>query len=171
MQNSETEEKTALIKTIRRAFAGNVRPGSRNIIDGDPYDGFEIEEMYERLKNLKWEKLPLNIERHRHDQLYWLTPDAFGYFLPGYMIACISDPEEVDMLSDRVLWELAPIDVLGQRVDGTGPLGRLINGMTREQHEAVYAYLSFEYRNAVDEIDRQDIESPYKFWKNLVRQS
>ncbi len=87
------------------------------------------------------------------------------------MIACISDPEEVDMLWYSVIFQLAPIDLSGRRVDGTGPLGRLINGMTREQHEAVYAYLSFEYRNAVDEIDRQDIESPYTFWKNLVRQS
>ena len=170
MQNSETDEKTALIETIRRAFAGNLRPGSRKIIDGDPYDGFEIEEMYERLKNLEWKQIPLNVERHRHGPLHCLTPDAFGYFLPGYMIACISDPEEVDMLWYSVIFQLAPIDLSGRRVDGTGPLGRLINGMTPEQREAVYAYLSFEYRKA-DEIDRQDIESPYKFWKNLVRRS
>lgn len=170
MQNSETEEKTALIQKIRRAFAGNLRPGSRNIIDGDPYDGFEIEEMYERLRNLDWQQIPLNIEQHRHDLLHCLTPDACRYFLPGYMIACISDPEEADVLWYRVNWRLAPIDILGQHVDGTGPLGRLINGMTPEQREAVYAYLSFEYCKC-DEIERRSIESPYKFWKNLVRRS
>ncbi len=166
-----TESKAELIRRIRRAFAGTVRPNSNDIIIGNPYDDMESEELYEKLKDLNWVKIPSNVAWHRPDLLSYLTPDALRYFLPGYIIACIDDPDEADVLSDRVLWELAPIDVLGQRVDGTGPLGRLINGMTREQHEAVYAYLSFEYRNAVDEIDRQDIESPYKFWKNLVRQS
>lgn len=164
------ENKAELIQRIRRAFAGNVRPGSRKIIDGDPYDGFEIEEMYERLRNLDWEQIPLNVERHRHDQLHYLTPDAFGYFLPGYMIACVSDPEEADVLWYGVIFQLAPIDLSGRRVDGTGPLGRLISGMTQEQHEAVYAYVSFEYRKA-DEMERKNIESPYKFWKNLLRKS
>ena len=166
-----TENKAAVIQRIHRAFAGTVRPSSDNIIIGNPYDDMESEELYEKVKDLNWVEIPSNVAWHRPDILSFLTPDALRYFLPGYIIACISDPEEAYMLLDRVIWELAPIDILGQRVDGTGPLGRLINGMTPEQREAVYAYLSFKYRNAADEIDRQDIESPYKFWKNLVRRS
>ena len=167
-----TESKAELIQRIHRAFTGTVRPNSDDIIIGNPYDDIESEELYEKLKDLNWVEIPSNVAWHRPDQLSFLTPDALRYFLPGYIIACIDDPDEADVLWDNVVWELIPPpDTNGERFKyPKGRFARLVLGMTAEQREAVYEYVRFDYCES-DEITRQRIEPALQYWRNFVRQS
>ena len=169
------ENKAALIQRIHLAFAGTVRPSSDNIIDGNPCDDMESEELYEKLKDLNWVEIPSNVARYRNGPLLYLTPDALRYFLPGYMIACISDPDEADVLWYSVIWELIPPSGTDGRhfdEESRGRFARFVSGMTREQREAVCEYVKFDYRGS-DEITREliKIEIALEFWKYLVQHS
>jgi hypothetical protein len=46
--------------------------------------------------------------RERKDYLALLTPEAFHYYLPAYLLACIDARAEVDSAWDAVIFRLTP---------------------------------------------------------------
>jgi len=59
-----------------------------------------------------------------------LTPQAFAYYLPAYLIADIEDPEEADIIIDSLMYHLS-------------------SSMSPDRSQAIRSYLSSEQKDAV----------------------
>jgi len=81
---------------IESAFADVPYPGDNSIALHQ--DCFECEELRVYLRGKTWRDLSFPKLHDFHASLPHLTPEAFHYFLPGYMLAAITHWEEVDMI-------------------------------------------------------------------------
>jgi len=107
----------------RKAFADVSRPHNDDI--AHHADCLECDEIRAYLRGKNWEDLSFP-ELRGCQALALLTPAAFRYYLPGYMLATLSDWSEADMI---------PMGI----VEGTKRNRRIF---TRPQLEAIAAYVS-----------------------------
>lgn len=90
------------------AFADMPYPGDENIVvDQDVFDP-ECAEIVRAFTGMKWQDVPVEMVRRFKDALPLFTPEAFGFYVPTYMTACIDAPHEVDVALDSVLFNLTP---------------------------------------------------------------
>lgn len=94
-------EKELLITTIRLAFADVPYPGDDNISDPEGRD--EGEGATEAFRGRSWQSLKL--DELWVPSLYSMTPEAFHYFLPAYLIRSLEDEEDI---SDDLMSVLKP---------------------------------------------------------------
>jgi hypothetical protein len=135
---------------IVQAFGNSQYPGDHNLVIGND---MECEEVAEAFKGKEWDSLSPAFVREQKDALSLLTPEAFRYFFPAYLIACIDARLEVDTAWDSVIHDLTP-----QR-ESPGWIERRSEGFTPDQIAAIQAFL--------DLIDRQEQE--YWTTKGLPR--
>jgi hypothetical protein len=107
---------------IRKAFADISYPGDDDIAHHT--DCLECDEIRAYFRGKSWDEIKFP-ELREYQALALLAPAAFRYFLPGYMLATLSDWNEADMI---------PMGI----VEGT-KLNRSL--FTRPQLEAIAAYV------------------------------
>lgn len=90
-----------LIEEIKAAFSEIRYPGDDNIA----LNKRNLE--YESLKDflgLDWRDININFIFPKHvDSLCYMTPQAFSYFVPGYMLASIENYEWIDTVPDNLV--------------------------------------------------------------------
>ena len=164
-------EASQLIETIRRAFADCPQPTDQNIVPGDPYDDWEAVNVYKAYRGATWQDIVSNLEHFRFEPVGFLTTDARRYFLQGYMIACICDAEEADVLCDGILYELTPPQPGDRSFEfWKSDFDNLTNPMTRAQREAVLEYLRYDYAGS-DKYGREKIAPLVEFWEVFAKQA
>lgn len=75
-----------------------------------------------------------------------LTPAAFRYYLPAFMIGCIEAPRALDVIPNDVIGQLAP-----PNAKTTGRTGDCLHDITVPQAAAILSFLRiFEMRERIE---------------------
>ena len=87
--NSESIDKTAAIalELIRSAFANRDAP--TEITVSKQSSGIEYEEIM-RFDGLRWQDVSVILVEQASDSVFWFSPEAFCYYLPGALSAGLS---------------------------------------------------------------------------------
>jgi hypothetical protein len=83
-------------ESIESAFAEVPYPGDDNIADHQ--NCLECEELRTYLRGKTWKELSFPKLHDFHEALPLLTPEAFRFFLPGYMLAALTNWDESGMI-------------------------------------------------------------------------
>jgi hypothetical protein len=133
---------------IRQAFEGSVYPGDDNIVADGGHDP-ECKETAAAFKTKEWKSVSSDMVRDQKDALSLLTPAAFRYYFPAYLLACLEARNEIDVAWDSVIFDLTPPN------QAEGPRRafflRRVEGFTALQAEAIRAFLEL-----ADEIEKAD---------------
>ncbi len=119
-------------------------------------DTYMTEHLRERLASRRWDEPSVVDYRCCEDGFHLLTPLGLHYYLPGYLLAEIRDPETSDILAQYVTFKLAG--------DGTSysdrrleQLGALVSA---DQIEAIALWLAFYVQRYALSEDK-DVERSY----------
>lgn len=171
MTDSRDAARQAVIQKIRDAFASTVRLDKGNILPGDPYDHWEASETYEKLEDVSWQDIPSNVLAYRGLGLVYLTPEALAYYLPGIIIACLTDPEAADSLFDAVLSRLTPPRENHSDFSHWNDLfQRFAASLTQQQRQAVCDFVEFDCDECPDLVFDDDLRA-LEFWKIFSKQA
>lgn len=91
----------ALKRSIQEAFAEVSYPGDNNITRC-PYHCSECRRIAEFFKGRDWNTQTLEELRNYHVALSLLTPEAFHYFLPAFMLVSMDAYEKGDVIPDAI---------------------------------------------------------------------
>jgi len=86
---------------IETAFADVPYPGDDNIADHQ--DCLECDEVRAFFRGKSWRDLKFPELRDYSQSLPLFTPQAFHYFLPGYLLATMNDWQEADLVPYGVI--------------------------------------------------------------------
>lgn len=171
MTDSRDAARQAIIQKIRDAFANTARPDKGNILPGDPYDHWEASETYEMLKDVGWQDMPSDILAYRGLGLPYLTPEALAYYLPGIMIACLTDPEAADSLVDSALFQLTPrTKDDSDFAHWNDRFERFAASLTQQQRQAVRDFVEFNCDECPDFVFDDELRA-LEFWKIFSKQA
>lgn len=112
--------------------------------------------MAETFKGKHWSKLTLGEMFLHRDALAFLTPPAFRFYLPAFLLAILDHYDEVDMLPLIVIQKLCPPNapIFEKYNNSLNNLG----ANTREERQAL-----FEMRLQKSDYTRQEVESIMQF--------
>jgi hypothetical protein len=122
---------STLVDEIQAAFAATPYPG-----DGLVHGGEYGDEIGRDFRGRAWRDLTPDVLRHHSwaCSLLFMTPEAFGYYLPAFLIASLRDGEVLDHTT-FVLMPPAPTDA---RM--TDLFRRRVAGLTTTQREAIAGF-------------------------------
>jgi len=89
--------KIELIVAIRKAFQSVPYPGDDGIVSSSL-----DEDVAASFRGRSWEALPLRAIFWERGDIFVLTPEAFAYYLPAFMLACLDHYDEMDTLPDSL---------------------------------------------------------------------
>jgi hypothetical protein len=89
------------LELIEAAFADVPYPGDDHIVDHQ--DCPECDDVRDFFRGKSWRELKFPELHAFHGSLPLLTPEAFHYFLPGYMLAATMNWEQADMIPYSVI--------------------------------------------------------------------
>lgn len=144
-----------VIATVSIAFASARYPGDDRIVPPDRDWDWESQEIKQAFRGRRWEDAGVDFlcPTHRTD-LGFLTPEAFAYYLPAFLIAA-TEIKTADVLIDSLLWQLChgrSSDSLFRRASGL---------MLPDQLRAILtliAYLRSENWGGEDDPDLAEAE-------------
>lgn len=155
---------------IIEAFAGAPKPafqeiaGNRNTLEARQVAAF--------LQSRTWNDLTLPVLRGYHGDpsamLAFLSPKAFRYYLPAFLLAVIRDFRRADMLVDTTLAAVAPSTTL------SGSEHLLAHGMEKlselslDESNAICAWLGFLNEQYRREFDGTQLDLALEFWRDRV---
>lgn len=144
---------------IRDAFANAEYPGDDNLVtDGGCDPG--CREIAAAFRGKAWDSISTQMVREYNGALPLLTPAAFRYYLPAYLLGCIDSRQKVDFAWDSVITHLTPpwkSEFFTERAEGFMDL----------QADALVAFLRF-----VDDAEwAEDWEPPPKSPASRVRRA
>ena len=103
-----------LCDNIKSAFKNVEYPGDDRIVtERDNQESFDIESDF---KGKSWEELDFDILASHQDSLPLLTPEAFAFYIPAYMLISLRYYEKADILVDFTLYSLIPNYLFRQHV-------------------------------------------------------
>ena len=129
----------SLKEKIEAAFAVVEYPGDGNITRC-PYHCSECTRVAEFFKGRKWTGNTAEELKAQHTALALFTPDAFQYFLPGFMLISMNDYQKGDVIPDAIRFHFE----YSAEVQGHYPLR--MSRFTRPQREAIIEYLVYMER-------------------------
>jgi hypothetical protein len=97
-----------LVIELASAFEDVQRPSDDRIFKPNAAYFFDIDQAIRDFTANHWKQLALEALVKHKDNLPFLTPQAFHYYLPAFLIASIEHPKTVDVLRDNVIHSLAP---------------------------------------------------------------
>lgn len=103
MDNQRLEDhKRKLMDMIVDAFECNAYPGDDNIAAKETY--LESEFLNDFIW-IDWQNITIDFLVPLHKgSLSFMTPTAYAYFVPAYMIASIEHYDESDLIPDNLVW-------------------------------------------------------------------
>jgi hypothetical protein len=155
--------KEAVIEQIRAAFGGNAHPGEA-YLQGST-EGCEPYEEVEPFKRQKdWQAIAPEILDLHADALSFFSEAGFRFFLPAYLIADVrGELQRADPLFHLVGgFSVSSVEVPA----GTRVFVRQGGGFTREEAEAIVAYLRYRQEQDTHGIEGPQIDAAVDaFWR------
>ncbi|MBT8145756.1 MAG: hypothetical protein KJN90_02830 [Gammaproteobacteria bacterium] len=102
LNSSEAISKTAetALKLIRSAFANRETP--TEITDSNQLSDSEYQEVIS-FEGLQWQDVSVALVEQAPDSVFWFSPEAFCYYLPGVLSAGISTGRSDLLYSDALI--------------------------------------------------------------------
>ena len=106
-----------LVSRIRQAFSTRPHPGADNIArcgydkkNGGTYDGpcWECQDMTDYFGHRSWPEVPARELRRHGSADAQFEVDAYCYFLPGFLVAAINSPAELDVCVNHIVYRFGP---------------------------------------------------------------
>ena len=110
MQLKTTMQLQGVVKReILEAFEATPYPGDEHIVINQSGNDSEYRDILSAINSKAWQDVSVEMVRnHAAEALIFLTPTAFRYYLPAYMIGCVEAYYDVDIALDSVLFNLTP---------------------------------------------------------------
>jgi hypothetical protein len=140
------KERKEMVQEITAAFANIEYPEGNSIFISEAGHYFDIEEAIDDLSAKSWSDIPLKTLMDNRNRLSFLTPPAYCFFLPAYLIAAIEHPKEVDVLLDNVIESLTPPNQLAYEKRGLNYIAarqKLLARAKTLNHQQIAAVISF----------------------------
>jgi hypothetical protein len=100
-----------LRKVIKTAFATVEYPGDEHLVYDTSGYHLECNQISAIFRGRHWLQLASEMLRKESSALYFMTPAAYRYYLPAYIIECIMNYEQADVIPETVVHSLiAPCD-------------------------------------------------------------
>jgi hypothetical protein len=126
-------------REIEAAFADAPRPADdRLVIHGDATSGDDAE-IAAAFRGKRWDELPLELLTYHHEALFFMTPEAYRYFLPAYLTACMGGVRRAGNIVSAVISSLTP----PRGRAGDDDFGTRMRGFTAAQRAAIKSVLVF----------------------------
>jgi hypothetical protein len=103
---NEINEKN-LIKDVENAFSDTQYPRDDNLVFDNNNNYSDVIETKQDFLGKHWKNLSIDIINHHRDDLPVLTPEAFCFYLPAFLIASISYPIQIiDVLPNNLILDV-----------------------------------------------------------------
>lgn len=146
-------QKDELISQIEEAFKDVPYPGDENIVD-DPNHCPECEEVSEAFKGKHWKEVVSSLHSFP-DNIYLLTPEAYQFYLPAFLIYSILK-DESDMRVDFTIHSFSFAKFRSQ-----------IELFSIEQKKVIKAFLEYMERKFLSEENEFGVNDVYEALKTL----
>lgn len=93
---------------IASAFQAAPHPGDDALVSGDVSYDPEYRDVAQAFAGRHWRDLAPAFIREQRDALPLLSPAAFRFFLPAYLLACAQDEQDLDTAPLSVALNLTP---------------------------------------------------------------
>lgn len=100
-------EVRSLATEIEEVFRTVPYPRDDRLVSA-PHLGGEYAEIAAAFKGRTWSSLDLEFLRYHHASLFFLTPEAYRYFLPAYLRVSVLSYRKADLIPGSVLYSLTP---------------------------------------------------------------
>jgi hypothetical protein len=141
---------------VATAFDVGSYPGDDHLVRGVDRESLEVAAAF---RGKEWQHLGTSFVRENKEALPLLSEDAFRYYIPAYLVACLDDRSGIDVAWDSVIFLLTP----GKTPDAWF-LARA-RGFSPSQVEAIVCFLEFQY--ASEKIAWEGDEPPQEFERAL----
>ncbi|MHB1037231.1 MAG: DUF6714 family protein [Pirellulales bacterium] len=95
-----------LTDAVRRAFWDVSYPGDDILLADDCYDLHELERLQFREWNSHWANVPDNVIEQHANSLPFLSPEAYRFYLPAFIIYTLEKPESSAPVLPFVVYDL-----------------------------------------------------------------
>lgn len=150
---------------IEKAFAHRAYPGDENLVAGvSPQSADDEEEIARVMRGKHWKGLSVQFLRLHESGLYFLSPEAFRFYLPAYLIASIVDPNKADIIAENLFTAFAfpAEDISPARIKWWADR---MNGFTEAEKQAIKSWLEYMIDSEPGYLTRQDLsEEGIRFW-------
>lgn len=128
-----------LIQEIETAFAGTEYPGDHRLVYADTDEHLEAREIAEAFRGMDWRELSVDMLRYHSQSLFFMTADAYRFYLPAYLVAAVLHYDVADTIPGSVVFSLIP--PLDDR--DTISYRQQMRGFTSAQRQAIRSFLEF----------------------------
>lgn len=124
---------------IEAAFAETKYPGDDRLVYDNSGDHLECNEVAAAFRAKEWRELSVDMLRRHSQSLFFMTPEAYRFYLPAYLIAALLDYDKADTISDSVVFSLIPPS---DDRDAESYRQRM-QGFTSAQRQVIRSFLEF----------------------------
>lgn len=154
----------ALKATIRSAWAGAEAPIPESVAPGEPWS--EAGRITAFFGGRRWEDVDLGAlrDQYRGDGsacLYFMSAEAFRYYLPSYMVIALEDYDDADVVGQAAVNALTPTT----NPSLAGDEAVRYDGFTRPQRRAIVAFLELMQHRHGDDFLLGELERALAFWR------
>ena len=150
----------SVLGQIEEAFGDLPYPGDDHLIAPSSLQTAEGQRLYNDWKGRDWRSLSLQELRHHAESIFFLTPEAFRYYLPAYLSASVRDSEGVDIIPETLAFALTP--PAGDDPVASKKQAR-IAAFDDRQRRAIAAFLEF-LASQGDELDAAQFDKALAFY-------
>lgn len=147
--------KAETVDAIGEAFRDASYPGDDHLVEKSKMGfNFEQNDIEQALRQKKWRDLDL--ATLKQSSKYFLTPEAFVYYLPAYLIVSIIHFKEADVIPVDCLMTIDP--GLAVKSNWLPKLERIKSLMSSPKRMAIRAYVEFMRDYHSRELDGYDFD-------------
>lgn len=142
---------------IEAAFADVPYPGDRNLVETRIPEDLDAAVFFKGIKWQDWKEKPAQLLSPRvNGYLFSLSPSAFRYYLPLYMIFALTDYYAADLLPDEII---SSVTFGGVDAKWREHTERQMSLMTPMQLKVILEYLEFFKREHSVDLSGSHIDS------------
>ena len=145
MTSADQARQTLLAKIIA-SFQDVPYPGDDHLLL--PTEVSESPEVRKEFTGKTWREISPGIGKdgvmhYAPDALDWLSPEAFRYYLPAYLIVCVEDIKRADVIPEILITRLSPLK---------GQADANLSNVAERRFEQISATFSQNQKNVIGEF-------------------
>lgn len=142
-----TPDANEVVVEIEQAFAKAKYPGDGALVYDNSGGHLECNAVAEAFRTKHWKDVPLETIRREGQGLFFLTPEAYRFYLPAYLEAAVTHHREADAAIGSTLFSLE----LPKRKQDRESYRQRVSGFSAAQLRAIISWLRWmEKRYAAD---------------------
>ena len=153
-----------LADIIQRAFTSSRYPGDARLVFDNSGGDLECTQVAHAFKGKQWSDLSVSFLRLYPDSLFFLSPEAYWFYLPAYLLASVLSYRCADIITINVVYSLTPPANKGSERDC---FDAKIQGFSPEQRAAIKAFLEFLQCEHAGDFPFGDVEIALdRYWRS-----